>query len=57
MRNMPKPKEEFSRTTQKGRRGKGSLGEKAGATGGSGSAPPVTSVGPTGRVSGSMPTV
>jgi hypothetical protein len=57
---MPKPKEEFSRTTQKGRRGKGSLGRETGAaqtTGGSGATLTVTSVGPTGRVSGSMPTI
>jgi hypothetical protein len=58
---MPKPKEEFSRTTtQKVRRGKGSVGTKAGAaqsTGGSGATLTVTSVGPTGRVSGSMPTI
>jgi hypothetical protein len=57
---MPKPKEEFSRTTQKVRRGKGSLGRKAGAAGtavGSGDTLMVTSVGPTGRVSGPMPTI
>jgi hypothetical protein len=57
---MPKRKEEFSRTTQKVRRGKGSLGRKAGAaqsTGGSGDTLTVTSVGPTGRISGSMPTI
>jgi hypothetical protein len=58
---MPRPKKEFSRTTtQKVRRGKGSVGTKAGAaqtTGGSGDTLTVTSVGPTGRVSGSMPTI
>jgi hypothetical protein len=57
---MPRPKREFTSSTQKVRRGKGSLGRKAGAAqsaGGSGATLTVTSVGPTGRVSGSTPTI
>jgi Bacterial Ig domain len=58
---MPKPKEEFSSsTTQKTSRGKGSRTRKAGAAkamAGSGGTLTVTSVSPTGRVSGSMPTI
>ena len=57
---MPKVKEEFGHTTQEVRRGKGSVSIKAGAaqtTGGSGATLTVRSVGPTGKVSGSMPTI
>ncbi len=57
---MPKVKEEFGHTTQEVRRGKGSVSRKAGAaqtTGGSGATLTVSSVGPTGKVSGSMPTI
>jgi hypothetical protein len=57
---MPRPKRESSHTTQRVRRGKGSLGTTARAaqtTGEAGSALTVTSVGPTGRVSGSTPTI